>query len=149
MPLRIGTPIPDLRGVTEWLNGEPDWEALKTHPVLVHFWSVSCHICHENMPKVLQWRDAYTPVGLQVIAIHMPRAEWETDVETIRQKATELGITYPCGIDNLHRVAQAYENQWVPAYYLFDHEGKLRGRTAGYAGLSMLENTLKRLFETQ
>jgi thiol-disulfide isomerase/thioredoxin len=149
MPLRIGTPMPDLKGVTGWLNGEPDWEALRGNPVLVHFWSVSCHLCHENMPKVNQWRDLYAPVGLKVIAIHMPRAEWETDVKTVRQKALDLGITQPCGIDNLHQVAEAYENQWVPAYYLFDREGNLRGRTAGYAGLTMLENTLKRLFETQ
>lgn len=149
MPLRIGTPMPDLKGVTGWLNGEPDWEALVGNPVLVHFWSVSCHLCHENMPKVNQWRDLYAPVGLKVIAIHMPRAESETDVETVRQKVLELGITQPCGIDNLHRVAEAFENQWVPAYYLFDREGNLRGRTAGYAGLTMLENTLKRLFETQ
>jgi hypothetical protein len=70
-------------------------------------------------------------------------------VKAVAQKAAELGITQPCGIDNLHRVAEAYENQWVPAYYLFDREGRLRGRTAGYAGLSMLENALKRLFETQ
>ncbi|GBC96679.1 Thiol-disulfide oxidoreductase YkuV [bacterium HR16] len=149
MPLRIGTPMPDLRGVTEWLNGEPDWESLKGHLVLVHFWSVSCHLCHENMPKVNQWRDTYAPAGLRVIAIHQPRDEWETDVETVKQKAAELGITQPCGIDNLHKVAEAYENQWVPAYYLFDRAGQLRGRTAGYAGLSMLENALKRLFETQ
>ncbi len=149
MPLRIGTPMPDLRGVTEWLNSEPDWESLKGHPVLVHFWSVSCHICHENMPRINQWRDTYAPAGLKVIAIHLPRDEWETDVETVKQKAAELGITQPCGIDNLHKVAEAYENQWVPAYYLFDREGQLRGRTAGYAGLSMLENALKRLFETQ
>lgn len=149
MPLRIGTPMPDLHGATEWLNDEPDWESLKGHPVLVHFWSVSCHICRENMPKVLEWHDTYSSAGLKVIAIHMPRAEWEKNVETVRQKAAELGITHPCGIDNLHRVAEAYENQWVPAYYLFDREGQLRGRTAGYAEPSMLENTLKRLLETQ
>jgi len=149
MALRIGTPMPSLQGATEWLNGEPNWDELHGRPVLVHFWSVSCHICHENMPKVHQWRDLYADGGLTVIAIHLPRAEWETDVQVVRQKVKELGITQPCGIDNLHRVAEAYENQWVPAYYLFDHEGKLRGRTAGYAGLSMLENALKRLFETQ
>lgn len=149
MPLRVGTPMPDLRGVTEWLNGEPDWDALKGNVVLVHFWSVSCHLCHENMPKVNQWRDTYAPAGLKVIAVHTPRDEWETNVETVKQKMQELGITQPCGIDNLHKAAEAYQNQWVPAYYLFDREDNLRGRTAGYAGLSMLENTLKRLFETQ
>lgn len=147
MALRIGSPMPDLRGVTGWLHGEPDWQHLKGHPVLVHFWSVSCPVCRESMPRVIQWRNAYAPAGLRVIAIHLPRAEWETDLEAVQQKAAELGITHPCGIDNLRRVAEAYENQWVPAYYLFDREGLLCGRTAGYAGLSMLEYTLKRLME--
>jgi thioredoxin-like negative regulator of GroEL len=27
-------------------------EALKGKPLLVSFWAVSCHICHENMPKL-------------------------------------------------------------------------------------------------
>ena len=61
MPLRLGSAMPELTGATEWLNGGVDAASLQGHPVLVHFWAVSCHICHDNMPAVQQWRKEYEP----------------------------------------------------------------------------------------
>ncbi len=148
MPLRTGTPMPDLSGATEWLNGEPpSLDSLAGHPVLVHFWAISCHICHENMPSVNRWREDYGPKGLKVIAMHMPRQEEDTDVSKVRAKLSEMNITESCGVDNMHIVAERYLNQYVPAYFLFDSEGKLRSRSAGDAGISLLEGAMKRLFE--
>lgn len=148
MPMRTGTPLPSMDGAVEWLNGKPDLEKLAGKPLLVHFWSATCHICHDNMPTVRQWVQHYGPSGLGIVAIHMPREEFETDVERVRTAAAELGITEPCGIDNLHAVVDAFENpnRFVPAYYLFDREGKLRSRAAGDAGLALLESALKRQF---
>jgi len=147
MPLRLDTPLPDLTGATEWVNGEPDFAAFAGNPVLVHFWAVSCHICHENMPTIGKWRDMYSPTGLQVIAIHTPRQPSDSDVERVRQDIDTLEITEPCGIDNTHAVTDAFQNTYVPAYFLFDREGKLRGRSGGNAGLGLLEQSLKRQFE--
>jgi hypothetical protein len=41
----------------------------------------------------------------------------------------------------------AFQNDqgFVPAYYLFDAEGKLRGFAAGERGIDMIAPTLKRL----
>jgi len=149
MPMRVGTPLPSFDGATEWINGEPDLEALKGNVTLVHFWSVSCHICHDNMPTVRKWRDEYGPQGLRLVAIHMPRQESDTDVARVKQYVAENDITEPCGIDNEHMLADRFENQhrFVPHYYLFDREGNLRSRAAGDAGLGMLEAALKRQFE--
>jgi len=146
MPLRLGTPRPDLAGATEWINREPDPEALTGVPVLVHFWAVSCHICHENMPALAAWRERYGPLGLAVVAIHMPRQESDTDVERVREDVRALGLTEPCAIDNTHALADAFDNRFVPAYFLFDREGRLRSRAAGDAGLAMLERALAREF---
>ncbi len=145
MPLHVGATLPDLSGVTEWLNGMPDEDAMIGHPVLVHFWAVSCHICHENMPTVARWRDGYAVHGLRVIAIHMPREETDTNVTSVRADIEDMGMTEHCGIDNLHTVAETFENPFVPAYYLFDAEGKLVGRAAGYQGLKMIAPPLQRL----
>jgi thiol-disulfide isomerase/thioredoxin len=148
MPLRTGTPMPDLSGATEWLNGEcPSLDSLAGYPVLVHFWAISCHICHENMPSVNRWREEYGTKGLKVIAMHMPRQEEDTDVSKVRAKLSEMNITEPCGVDNMHTVAERYLNQFVPAYFLFDRDGKLRSRSAGDAGISLVEGAMKRLFE--
>ena len=39
--------MPSLEGIKDWINGGlPSAEELAGKPVLVHFWSVSCYICH-------------------------------------------------------------------------------------------------------
>src|SRR6266446_680104 len=128
MAMRIGTEMPGLEGATEWFGGTQAHaeEAAVGHPTLVHFWSASCGICKENLPRVGQWRDEKKEQGLRVIAIHMPRYEADTDVETVRDLISKFGITEPCAVDNEHKLKEAFQNDqgFVPAYYLFDAEGK-------------------------
>ena len=148
MPMRIGTEMPKFDGATEWFGGtQAHAEAeSKGRPTLVHFWSVSCHICKDNMPRVGEWRDQHLPDGLRVIAVHMPRYEADTDVETVREAIAKHNITEPCAVDNQHRLRDAFHNEhgYVPAYYLFDAEGKLKSFAAGERGLSMLSSALER-----
>lgn len=148
MPLRNGSPLPEFAGATEWLNREVAREEMIGSPTLVHFWAVSCPICHDNMPTIAQWREEYGKQGLKVVAIHMPRQEEDTNLEAVRADAAAMGITEPCAIDNQHTLGERFENQIWPAYYVFDREGNMRARAAGYAGLKMIEAPLKRLFET-
>jgi thiol-disulfide isomerase/thioredoxin len=136
--------MPSLAGVTEWLNGEPRWDALRDGPVLVHFWAVSCHICHDNMPTIAAWRDGYAAKGLTVIAIHRPREESDTDVARVREDMSRMRMTEPCGVDNNVAVADAFDNGYVPAYFLFDRAGALRSRSGGDAGLGLLKGALSR-----
>ena len=149
MPMRIGTQMPPLEGATEWFNATGAHAAAEAEgrPVLVHFWSVSCGICKDNMPRVAGWRDARAADGLRVIAVHMPRYEADTDVEGVREAVSLYGISEPCAVDNEHKLKDAFQNEqgFVPAYYLFDAEGKLRGFAAGERGLSMIGPALERL----
>jgi thiol-disulfide isomerase/thioredoxin len=147
MPLRLGTPLPSLAGAAAWLDGEPDPAALAGRPVLVHFWAVSCHICHDNMPAVQAWRREFEPLGLRVVAVHMPRGESDLDRDAVRADAAAMGLTEPCAVDDTHAVAEAFQNRFVPAYFLFDRDGLLRSRAAGDAGLALLRAALTRLFE--
>jgi thiol-disulfide isomerase/thioredoxin len=149
MPLRSGSDMPSLTGATEWLNGEPDHAAVAHGPALVHFWAISCHICHDNMPTVRQWKARYEPQGLRFVAIHMPRQEADLDVSKVAAIAAEMNVDEPLGIDNTHAVAEAFENEFVPAYFLFDSDGKLKGRAAGENGLKMLQVSLYKLFPEQ
>ena len=147
MPLRLHTPLPSLEGATEWINAEPDVSTLKGKPLLVYFWAVSCHICHENMPKLQTWREKFVPKGLQMIAIHCPRMKSDTDIDKVRNAIEEYGITEPCGVDNLHKIKKAFDNDLWPAYFIFDQDGELKRRAAGNAGLSMLEPILEKMFD--
>jgi len=148
--MRSGTPLPELDGATSWINGEITATELRGHgPTLVHFWALSCPICHENMPKVAEWREEYGPKGLHVVAIHMPRQEEDTDETAVRADAATLGITEPCAIDNHHAIGERFENTLWPAYYLFDAEGNMRSRAGGYAGLKIIEDKIHRIMAPQ
>jgi thiol-disulfide isomerase/thioredoxin len=149
MPLRVGTEMPDLGGATEWLNGSVSRDTLLGSPTLIHFWSLSCYICKNNLPRLQEWKARYEPLGLKVIAVHMPREEAETDVEKVRDAIAQFGITEPCAVDNEHALATAYGNDqaWVPYYFLFDADGRMKSRGAGQAAADTLDGALKRLFE--
>lgn len=148
MPMRIGTEMPSLDGATEWLGGTKAHALAesKGHPTLVHFWSVSCGICKENLPRITEWRDQRRDDGLRVIAIHMPRYEADMDAEEVRAATAEYNITEPCAVDNEHKLRDAFKNEqgYVPAYYLFDAKGKLKSFAAGERGLDMLASALER-----
>ena len=149
MAMKIGTLMPRLDGATEWLSGtqaHAESEAAN-HPTLVHFWAASCGICKDNLPRVAEWRDEKRDQGLRVIAIHMPRYEADTDVETVRELVAKFNIIEPCAIDNEHKLREAFQNDqgFVPAYYLFDAEGKLKSFAAGERGLDMLKSAIERV----
>ena len=149
MPMRIGTEMPSLEGATEWFNATAAHAAAeaKGHPTLVHFWSVSCGLCKENLPRVAEWRDEKASGGLRVIAVHMPRYEADMDTEAVREAVAIYNITEPCAVDNTHALRDAFHNEqgYVPAYYLFDAAGHLRGFAAGEHGLRVIGPALERV----
>ena len=149
MPMRIGTPMPSLEGATEWYNGSAE-EALKEaegRPVLVHFWSLSCGMCKDNLPRVTEWREQYAPAGLRLIAVHMPRYPADTEVNAVQEALTTYGIREPCAVDNDHKLRDAFQNEsgYVPAYYLFDAQHKLKSFAAGEYGVKVIEPAIERM----
>ena len=60
---------------------------------------------------------------------------------------SKFGITEPCAVDNEHKLKEAFQNDqgFVPAYYLFDAEGKLKSFAAGERGLDMLRSAIERV----
>lgn len=145
MAIRIGTAMPELTGATEWLNEKADREQLKGKPTLVHFWAISCGVCSEQMPQIVKWREQMSSRGLQFVGIHMPRSERDTEVPRVREAAADYGLTHPVAVDNLHTVTDAFENKFVPAFYLFDAEGNLRHYSAGEHGITLLEKAIERV----
>jgi thiol-disulfide isomerase/thioredoxin len=145
--MKLREPMPELTGATAWLNGEVTREQLVGEkPTLIHFWSVSCHLCKEAMPQINEFREQYKD-RLNVISVHMPRSESDLNIELVKKTAEEHGITQPILIDNEHKIKEAFDNQYVPAYYVFDAEGKLRHYQAGGSGMKMLMKRVNRVLE--
>jgi thiol-disulfide isomerase/thioredoxin len=146
MPLRMDSPMPSLEGGTDWFNSEPiTTESLKGSVVLVHFWAISCGICKESLPDITGWIEKFGPRGLKVIAVHMPRQESDTNVEEVKKAIDYYEVKQPCVIDNWHTITDAFENKFVPAYYIFDTELKLRHFQAGEKAAKMVEPVIERV----
>jgi thiol-disulfide isomerase/thioredoxin len=147
MAMRLRTEMPALSGITEWVNGEASKNDLADKPVLVHFWSVSCGMCKESLPEINKMRELYPE--LQIIGVHMPRSEKDTDIDAVKATISKYELKHQQGIDNEHQVVTAFENEYVPAFYLFDREGVLRHRSAGEKALSMLKKPLERVLQPE
>jgi thiol-disulfide isomerase/thioredoxin len=148
--MKLREQMPDLAGATEWLNGQVTKEELiGDKPTLIHFWSISCHLCKEAMPQVNEFRDRYKE-KLNVVAVHMPRSENDLNLDEVKKVAEEHDIVQSIFVDSDHKLTDAFENQYVPAYYVFDKTGQLRHFQAGGSGMKMLEKRVTRvLSETE
>jgi thioredoxin-like negative regulator of GroEL len=145
MPLRSKTPLPELSGATRWINGDGPGD-LDGRPVLVHFWSITCYICHEVAEQVAGWRERFGPQGLAVVSIHQPRGPEELDIDKVIADAQgPMGITQPMAIDNTHTIVDRFQNQFVPGYYIFDKNHLLRHFQAGDKGYDKIEAALERV----
>jgi thiol-disulfide isomerase/thioredoxin len=145
MPMRLRTEMPELAGVTEWVNGEVSKADLAGKPVLVHFWSISCGLCKKSLPDVNELREKYKDKDLQVIGVHMPRSEKDTEIGPVKETIEKYELKHPQAIDNEHNVVDAFENEFVPSFYLFDRDGLLRHRSAGEKALSLLQKPLEKV----
>ncbi len=93
--------------------------------------------------EVAKWQAEYGPRGLEVIAVHQPRGPEELDLAKVTQDAKEaMKISWPLAIDNEHTLVGRFENQFVPAYYVFDGDGKLVHRQAGDRGFERLHDKI-------
>lgn len=150
MPMRIGDAIPSFEGATGWLNElqERADDYVRGASTLVYFWATSCGICKENMPKFQELKNKYKDRGLRTVAIHMPRYEADTDLEKVKATIAAHGIDDVCAVDNRHKLKDAFLNEqgWVPVYYLFDAEGRLKSRAAGEFGIGVLTGALEKMF---
>lgn len=145
MALKLRSQMPELDGATTWFNGEySKSDLIGNKPTLIHFWSISCGLCKEAMPNVNEFRDQYKD-KLNVVAVHMPRSEKDLDLEEIKKVAEEHDISQPIFVDSEHKLTDAFENEYVPAYYVFDEEGQLRHFQAGGGGMKMLTKRVNRV----
>ena len=94
--------------------------------VLVDFWTYSCINCLRALPYVAGWAEKYKDQGLVVIGVHAPEFAFEKDIGNVRKAVADLKITYPVAIDNDYAIWRAFDNEYWPAHYFIDAEGRIR-----------------------
>jgi cytochrome c biogenesis protein CcdA/thiol-disulfide isomerase/thioredoxin len=122
-----GVTLDALKGADAWFNSDAlDAAKLKGKVVVIDFWTYSCINCLRSLPYVKAWADKYKDQGLVVIGVHSPEFAFERDQGNVQTAIKDLGVTYPVAIDNDYNIWRAFSNQYWPAHYFFDANGKLR-----------------------
>ena len=144
--LPIEGQLPALDGAVQWLNSPPlDAQALKGKVVLVDFWTYSCINCLRTLPYVKAWAEKYRDQGLVVIGVHAPEFAFERDVGNVTKAMKNLGITYPVAIDNDYRIWRAFNNEYWPAHYFADAQGRIRYHHFGEGDYAESERVIQQL----
>jgi cytochrome c biogenesis protein CcdA/thiol-disulfide isomerase/thioredoxin len=144
--LPIEGALPPLVGATEWLNSMSlTREALKGKVVVIDFWTYSCINCLRTIPYVRAWAHKYKDQGLVVIGVHAPEFAFEKTIKNVRSAVADLKIDYPVAIDNDYAIWRAFNNQYWPAHYFIDAEGRIRHHHFGEGDYDQSEHTIQRL----
>jgi thiol-disulfide isomerase/thioredoxin len=144
--LPIEGTLPSLVGAIEWLNTPPlTMSALRGKVVLVEFWTYTCINWRRTLPYVRAWADKYKDKGLVVIGVHTPEFEFEGNLDNVRHAVKEIGITFPVAVDSNHVLWGAFRNQYWPALYFVDAQGRIRHHHFGEGGYEQSELVLQRL----
>jgi cytochrome c biogenesis protein CcdA/thiol-disulfide isomerase/thioredoxin len=138
--------FPSLAGATEWLNSPPlTPEGLKGKVVLIDFWTYSCINCLRAIPYVKAWAEKYKDHGLVVIGVHTPEFAFERKIDNVRAAVAELKIRYPVAIDNDYKIWRALDNEYWPAHYFIDAQGRIRYHHFGEGDYDESERVIQRL----
>ncbi|MEJ0097042.1 MAG: cytochrome c biogenesis protein DipZ [Bauldia sp.] len=147
-PLPVEGQFPSPDGAVTWLNSPPLTPSeLKGKVVLVDFWTYSCINCIRTLPYVRAWADKYKDAGLVVIGVHSPEFAFEKNVDNVKRAIGDLGVTYPVAIDNNYAIWRAFQNQYWPAHYFIDAEGRIRHHSFGEGDYDTSERIIQQLLK--
>ncbi|QRR17730.1 redoxin domain-containing protein [Burkholderia sp. MS389] len=138
--------LPSLDGAVQWLNSPPLTAAgLRGKVVLVDFWTYSCINCLRTLPYTTAWARKYAPYGLVVIGVHAPEFAFERDIGNVKKAVHDLGIDYPVAIDNGYSIWRAFNNEYWPAHYFIDAQGRIRHHHFGEGEYAQSERAIQSL----
>jgi cytochrome c biogenesis protein CcdA/thiol-disulfide isomerase/thioredoxin len=145
-PLPVEGELPSLNGAVQWLNSPPlTAQSLRGKVVLIDFWTYSCINCLRTLPYINAWAQKYKDQGLVVIGVHAPEFAFERNIDNVKKATRELGIDYPVAIDNNYAIWRSLNNQYWPAHYFVDAQGRIRYHHFGEGDYAQSEKVIRQL----
>jgi thiol-disulfide isomerase/thioredoxin len=149
-PAAVQLPIegefPSLSGATGWLNSQPLTAAgLRGKVVLIDVWTYTCINWLRTLPYVRAWAEKYKNQGLVVIGVHTPEFAFEKNVDNVRRAAKDMRVDYPIAIDSDYAIWRALNNEYWPALYFVDAQGRIRHHHFGEGEYEQSERIIQQL----
>jgi thiol-disulfide isomerase/thioredoxin len=139
-------PQPSLVIGKGFLNTKPlSDSALKNKVVVYDFWTYSCVNCVRTLPYLEAWHERYARDGLMLVGVHSPEFEFEKNHDNVRAAVKRLGVTYPVVFDDDMDIWNAFNNQYWPAKYIADRQGRLRYEHFGEGNYDDTETVIRLL----
>ena len=140
--------LPAFTGATTWINSPPlTPQQLRGKVVVVDFWTYSCINCLRALPYVRAWAEKYKDQGLVVIGVHTPEFAFEKSEANVRDAVRRLGVDYPVAMDNDFAIWRAFKNQYWPAHYFIDAQGRIRHHHFGEGDYEGSERVIQQLLK--
>jgi thiol-disulfide isomerase/thioredoxin len=123
---------PEFTGIDGWLNSTPLTLAdLRGKVVLIDFWTFSCVNCVRTIPHLQALYSDYKDRGLVIVGVHSPEFDFEKVPANVAAAVKRLGVTWPVAIDSQMATWNAYQNEYWPAEYLLDQQGRVAYTSIG------------------
>jgi len=146
LQLPVEGTLPALSALGPWINSGPlTREQLRGKVVVIDFWTYSCINCIRSIPYVRAWAEKYRDDGLVVIGVHAPEFAFERNPDNVRRAVADLGVRYPVSLDNDYAVWKALKNNYWPAHYFFDAQGRQRYHHFGEGNYDTSEKVIRQL----
>ncbi len=140
---------PDFTGNDSWLNTRGDrplsLRDLRGRVVLVDFWTYTCINCLRTMPALRAWHERYARDGLVIVGVHTPEFAFERQRDNVERAVRANDLRYPIAQDNEYATWNAWGNQYWPAKYLIDAEGRVRYVHFGEGAYGETERAIRTL----
>ncbi len=140
---------PDFTGNDSWLNTRADrpltLHELRGKVVLVDFWTYTCINCLRTFPALRAWHERYARDGLVIVGVHTPEFAFERERDNVERAVRDNDLRYPIAQDNEYATWNAWGNQYWPAKYLVDAEGRVRYAHFGEGAYGQTERAIRTL----
>jgi thiol-disulfide isomerase/thioredoxin len=144
--LRVEGELPSLGRASEWINSPPLTSVeLRGKVVLIDFWTYSCINWRRTLPYVRAWAEKYKDQGLVVIGVHSPEFDFEKNIDNVRQATKDMRSDYPIAIDSNFAIWRAFKNEYWPALYFVDAQGRIRHHQFGEGEYEDSERVIQHL----
>ena len=140
--------LSSLSSATEWLNSQPLTAAnLRGKVVLIDVWTYTCINWLRTVPYVRAWAAKYKDQGLVVIGVHTPEFGFEKNIDNVRRATEAMGLTFPIAVDNDYAIWRGFKNQYWPALYFVDAQGRTRHHQFGEGEYEQSEKFIQKLLK--
>src|SRR5215468_1749382 len=146
--LPIESQLSGFDGAIDWINSPPlDVSALRGKVVLIDFWTYTCINWRRTLPYVSAWADKYKDLGVVVVGVHTPEFSFEKNLDNVRHETAMLAVHYPVAVDSGYAIWRAFRNQYWPALYIADAQGRIRFHHFGEGGYEESERVIQQLLK--